>query len=159
MSNEAAGSEIDKDLTERRLRKIENAISSLGDFVEKKVLVASAVSLSTGVAGNVASILLGPGFWHVSGVVSYHNDPTTVMADVTQSISVTSATVGDAGSFTADLVGLASGIDCAYNTPLVSINLTVPTTVYLVAKSNFATSTASVYGYIHAHRAVPLSAI
>ena len=124
----------------------------VGEYLSASLAQGSAVALTTGVAANVVSLSLTPGLWEVSGLVAYHNNATTVMSDAEQGTSVTSATLGPLGSYTYDLVGLASAEDLFYVTPTQKINVSVTTTVYLVSKVDFTVSTAAAYGFIQAWR-------
>ena len=170
MSNEQNGANWAQDGLETRLRTVErvangafplvgttaggNAVAgTVGEYQEVAVLVGAAVSLSTGVVANVASMSLTAGDWDLNGIVSYHSATgTTAPNDVLQGISTTSATVGAQGTFSYDYVAVAITDDPSYVAPVVRVNIAATTTVYLVTKSDFAVSTLTAYGFMRARR-------
>jgi hypothetical protein len=127
----------------------------VGEYLSAQLLLASAVSLSNGVAANVLSLALTAGDWDVSGVVAYHSATgTTIPSDVKQGFSTTSATMGAQGTYTYDYIGLAITDDPFYLTPTDRIQ--VPpggATIYLVSQADFTVSTLTAYGNLRARRA------
>lgn len=125
----------------------------VGDIITSVIASGSAVSLTTATAANVTSISLPAGDWDVSGVVDFHPGSTTTTTYLQGGISSTSATLGAQDSFFSDTHAIATtSIDAAKVVPTVRLSLSTTTTVYLVAKAGFATSTLTAYGTIRASR-------
>jgi hypothetical protein len=130
-------------------------VNSLGYVKESAVLSASAVSLSTGTAKTVTSMSLDPGAWDVSGIVDFQFGATTSYTAAMSGTSQTADTLGAADTF-ACLAGAAdvptAANDIALTAPEVRMNITVPTTIYLIAKAVFTVSTLKAYGTLRARK-------
>jgi hypothetical protein len=131
------------------------AIPRNPEFVTNTVATGSSVSLTTATAADVTSISLGAGDWDVWGVVDYTPAASTSITNQTQGISTTSATLGAQDTFSsltlaAEVPGASP--ESALPTPVVRLNLSTTTTVYLVAKATFTVSTLKAYGTINARR-------
>ncbi len=131
------------------------AVGHVGEFVSSEVAQGSAVSLTTATATNITSISLTAGDWDVWGNVLFIPANTTVMSSGYGSIGASSATIGatvyrgslSATSFTGD------GSKTPSVTPgQIRISISSTTTIYLVAYSDFITSTNAAFGYIYARR-------
>ena len=127
---------------------------SVGEYIESTVLLAAAVALTTAVTANVTSIALTAGDWDVEGIVAFHGSGTTNINDVTAGTNNVSATVGPVGSYVSDYLTIvvATSPDATYLAPKRRYSLNAPTTIYLVALSNFSASTCTAYGHISARR-------
>ena len=133
---------------------------SVGEILTASVLVASAVSLTTVTAANVTSMSLTAGDWDVEGLVNYNPGATTTVVNTQSWVSSTSATLPsqDAYSVTFFSYSASPGTLFAASsvltavTPTVRFSLASTTTIYLGARSNFATSTMVASGQIRARR-------
>lgn len=130
------------------------AVGHVGEQVESIVVAGSAVSLTTGTTTNITSISLTSGDWEVYGIVAYHGSGTTLINDVTQGSSSTSATVGALGTYESDYLQItpATSPDSIYTAPHHRYSLAATTTIYLVALPHFTVSTLTGYGVISARR-------
>jgi hypothetical protein len=129
----------------------------VGQTVACTKVKGSAVSLTTLTAANICSIALGVGLWNVAGVADFTGGSTTVVTYDLGSISTTSATLNTTPGQNAVSVTLNEPIyqynDQAETVPTFQLNLSSPTTVYLVGQSSFTTSTSAAYGGMTAVRA------
>lgn len=126
---------------------------SVGEFISASVGSGVPVPLTTAIAANVTSISLTPGDWDVSGDIGFLAQPTTVSSGFSGSISTSSATMQDAvsgGQFSYPYT--VTGANTVSPTGTVRITLTSTTTVFLVARASFTTSTLTSYGIIRARR-------
>lgn len=120
--------------------------SFVGEFVSSTVLSASAVVLATNTAANVTSISLSAGDWDIFGNVTLTN--VSSLSQFYGWCSLTSATAPDVALRTA-MTGLSANI--ALGTPLLRVNVTSTTTVYLSTLTVF-TGSARGCGSIFARR-------
>lgn len=129
---------------------------NIGEYIITEVGSGAAVSLSTGVAADIATLSLTAGDWEVSGNVVYVPAATTSYTLAYHSISATSATQdgGTANGF--HLHRRAAFVPVAFfsigNVGPVRKSLSGTTTVYLVAQATFTVSTMAAYGCIRARR-------
>lgn len=134
---------------------VEPSAGILGQFVSSSVAAGSAVSITTGVAANVTSISLTAGIWLVSGSVGYAPAGITVITAALGAIGTTSATLPTAPAAGAEFsltLTFPAGQGPLFPVGMTRLNLASTTTVYLVAVSNFTTSTNAAYGFIGATR-------
>ena len=125
----------------------------LGEFASTTLAVGSAVSLTSGTAKTVTSISLSAGDWDVTGVVDFHPGSTTTTTYFQGGISTNNNGLGSQDSYFSDPYAIATtSVDISEAVPVVRISITAVTTVYLVAKAGFGTSTLSAYGTIRARR-------
>lgn len=128
-----------------------------GEYKFATLASASAVSISTGTSKTPTgcSITLAPGQWEVWGVVDFQFQATTSYTALLAGVSTAQDTMGAADTFAA-LVSAANvptaAADMALPTPHQILQLSAPTTVYLVAKATFSASTMKAYGSIFARR-------
>ena len=132
---------------------------NLGEIISSIIAPGSSVSLSTGTAKNITSIILSAGDWDVWGGVCFNHAATTTVNDVQVSIGSTSATIDpSAGRYAAlPMFGL---VPASYLTvssiciPGFTLQITSggTPTIYLVATADFAVSTMTAYGAIYARR-------
>lgn len=128
---------------------------NIGEYVVSSVVGGSAVPITTGVVTNVTSISLTAGDWDVQGACGFTAATTTAVTLTTCGTNVTSATLGGLTTGTAFTPFAYTGNGTAnlvFPTGVNRLSLASTTTVFLVAQSNFATSTMSAYGYIRARR-------
>ena len=127
----------------------------VGEYVSSTVLTGSAIALTSTVAADITSISLTAGDWDVWGNIAFFIAATTVNAARYGAINLTSATLPttpNSGSYfqtPVSITGLATSVN-----PVGTIrySLSATTTVYLVVRADFTTSTCSAYGFIGARR-------
>jgi hypothetical protein len=127
---------------------------SVGEYISQSVPAGSEVPLTTITPKNVASITLSAGDWDVTGNIGFDPAGTTITQNFRGGISTTSATLPLAGDATLFYVAPPSNAGAGADMPTgtLRLSLATPTTVYLVAQSQFTTSTSAAYGYIGARR-------
>jgi hypothetical protein len=125
---------------------------SIGEVISSSVVQGSAISLTTTIGANVTSISLTAGDWDVWGNVLFIAGGTTVTTYIGHGISTTTATL-PVGGFALS-PSLATGIVTSQGgaTPMQRISIAATTTLFLVAQSQFTTSTMSAFGNITARR-------
>lgn len=136
---------------------VTNGLNAAAGFVGEYITAtaaAAAVSLTSPTASNVTSIILTPGDWEVGGVVNYTPTGTTSITVLAQGASSATGALGAQDSFSlwataANVVGVNIVTNLI---PGVRFNVTVATTVFLVAKATFSASTLSAGGTIWALR-------
>lgn len=134
------------------------AIGSVGETITGAVAAASAVSLTTLTSVNVTSISLSAGDWDVRGNVLFTLASTTTMGYLYCGINTTSATLPTGPAGLAGIAGAGTNATTdvtlapAINIAPVRINVSSTTTVYLIARAKFGTSTCKAYGSIVARR-------
>lgn len=129
----------------------------VGEYISSSIASGSAVALTTGTAANITSISLTAGDWDISGEVNFIGGATTTVGIFAGSISTTTATMAlpPSGGYYASTMFNNVGLTTFNPTcPLSNIRLSLSgtTTVFLVGFMNFATSTASAFGFIGARR-------
>lgn len=128
---------------------ITNKLTGL-DLLSSKVVLGSAVSLTTDTAANVTSLSLGSGDWMVSGNVNFINGGGTTLSGSITSIGTTSATLATDGTESYRGPGVANwNYEGVTVTP---VKITGPATVYLVTKVTFSISSCSAFGSINAEQ-------
>lgn len=135
----------------------DNATSgNIGDYVSSDVPSGSAVSLTTGTAANITSISLGAGDWDVSSNCKWSGGATTTVTALNCSMSTTSATLDqtEARHCAEGYSGFALFNNANPNIACgpARFSLSGTTTVFLVLRATFGTSTASGFGFIRARR-------
>lgn len=129
---------------------------NVGEYVTSNVTSASPVSLSTGTAKNITSISLTGGDWDVWGTVGFIANAATTATIFAGGISQATNTLPtDAGLGSAFQLGLS--VSAGATMPILPvgstrISLPTTTTIYLVAKTTFATNTMSGFGTLNARR-------
>lgn len=122
---------------------------SVGEFIS--ATQNPTVPLTSNVAANVTTISLTPGDWDVTGSVLF-GVVTNNISFIQGGISTTSA------AFIVNQQALSTGVPlsaaafCTVTVPTVRLNVTVNTTVYLVALASFSAGTVSAGGQIGARR-------
>ena len=131
---------------------------SIGEVITATVATASAVALTSVTSSNVTSISLTAGDWDVWGCVCFTLASTTTMGYLSGGINTTSATLplNNAGVVTLAGAGVNVAIDVTVDSVLtvmpIRINVSTTTTIYLIARAKFGTSTCKAYGTIYARR-------
>ena len=131
---------------------------SVGEVITATVATGSSISLTTITSANVTNIALTAGDWDVWGCVCFTLGSTTTMGYLSGGINTTSATlplnnagvarqVGNGTNATTDVT-----MDPVLTVMPIRINVSSTTTVYLVARAKFGTSTCKAYGTIYARR-------
>lgn len=134
------------------------AAGNVGEFVNSSVLFGSAINLSSNTPLNVTSINLTAGDWNVYGEIAFTGNASTTIAALVGNITTTSLgaddtlTAGVAAQSFPNSTLFSFNHAAAFSLSPVRINVTTPTTVYLVAIAGFGTSTCSTYGSISARR-------
>lgn len=125
------------------------AAGKLGEYIASIIPVGTPVALSNTTPANITSISLTAGDWDVTGT-----------ADFTASVSATLLVGGistTTGTFLTDETQASLQISLGASTdrlalPTVRISIAATTTVYLVARSDFAAGAVSAWGSIRARR-------
>lgn len=130
---------------------------NIGEYVSSAVAFGAAVPLTSTVAANITSISLTAGDWDVSAGISFTGAVTTTVSALYGSIGTTSATldITNADRFVAIPQFGSTTFSFAnpnFTLPQARLSLSSTTTVYLVAQTSHAISTASGYGKIWARR-------
>ena len=131
---------------------------SVGEVITQTVATGASISLTSVTSANVTSISLTAGDWDVWGSVAFTLASTTTMGYLSGGINTTSATLplNNAGVCTRAGAGTNATIDVTVDSVLtvmpVRINVSTTTTVFLVARAKFGTSTCKAYGTIYARR-------
>lgn len=129
---------------------------NIGELISSTVLQGSPVSLTTATNLNVTSISVTPGDWWIFGTVNFTGATTTTVTFTDGSISTTSATVdatpGRRSSGFYNGATVLNSIDITNPLSGSRFSFSATTTVFLVGRANFGTSTMSAYGGIFARR-------
>jgi hypothetical protein len=144
------GSEVNANFT-----SLDTIIKSIGNYYFSSVIQGNAVNLTSGIPKNITFIDLPIGNWDVDGIVSSFLAGTTQEQLLAGSISLASNSLNlasEGGRFTIKGFEL-NGVATTASTGIRRISLVAPTTVYLVAQSNFTFSTNSAFGIIQARQA------
>jgi len=132
------------------------AAGSVAEEIITRVLVSSAIGLTSTANTNIATATLTPGDYDASGVVSFTGPATTTLTFATASLSTTSATPDTTpersnAQFYNSLTVFAN-INPAQPIGPTRFSVSTTTTIFLVGRANFATSTCSAFGTIRARR-------
>ncbi len=130
---------------------------NVGEYISASKGAGATVALTSTVTADVLSISLTAGDWDVSGNVLFSLAAGTTVTAQQGGISLTSATL-PAGGLSNDrsgFSGMTATADYASQQTLgvVRVSIASTTTVYLVARAEFAVSTMDAYGFIGARRA------
>jgi hypothetical protein len=123
---------------------------SVGEF---QTANTSNTSLTTATPANATTINLPAGDWDVWGVVQFNPGASTAPTDFQAGISTTAATFGGYANNHIISAAFSANFQGVIPTPVVRINVSVATTVYLVALANFPSGTVTMNGTINARRA------
>lgn len=131
------------------------AASVVGEVNTSSVAIGSAVSLTSGSAGNITSITLQPGDWDLWGNIGFIASTGTIPTILTGSINTTTntqATSPNGGAFAQISATLGTATTSVLPVGSMRVNPTVATTYYLVGTATFTVSTLTAYGAISARR-------
>lgn len=134
-----------------------NDNAAAGYVREYKSATGAGTSLTSAVAADVASLSLEAGDWDVRGAVSFSTGSTAAVDVHRGGISTTSATLPTSGAaqfFMRYQTPLNPGATTAaiFSVAETRISLSATNTVYMVASSNWTSSTQSAIGYLEARR-------
>lgn len=124
----------------------------VGEYVESKIAIGSAVPITPSTATNIISISLTAGDWDVSGNMNYSFTGATLTL-ATAGISTTSETLPTDGTEVQNGLNLVGATSVnGISVPQKRISLNATTTVYLVGRVNFSVGSTVTYGYMSARR-------
>lgn len=133
------------------------AAGKVGEEIEAVVASGAAKALSTGTGLTITSIALSPGDWDVWGYVGFSGAAGTTVNSLIGSLSLVNNTLDQTrGRWASQVPGGAT----AFNTLTPQqfacgqerFNVTVATTIFLVAEATFGVSTCSAFGTVIARR-------
>lgn len=127
----------------------------VGEFLSVTVAGGSAVSLASGTAKNVTSLVLTPGDWDVRGYIAFNPAGTTTQSLVLSALNTTSGVIPQptpAGASETVDYPVPAGIGEGYSVPTARISVATNTTVYLITNNTFSGGANAAYGYIAARR-------
>jgi hypothetical protein len=118
----------------------------------------NAVSLTTNVTANIATLPLTAGDWAVSGVIVFAPASAAPSA-LSAAVALASATLPTAaqiaagqGNMTQYHLAFVNGAVQMMQTGVVRVNINAPASVYLAAQATFSGGTVTATGYIAARR-------
>lgn len=123
----------------------------VGEVITSNVALASAVSLSNNTNKDVTSISLTAGDWDVTGNI-FLNASSQVMTAGLVWCNTASITKPDASLYNGFLATTTTLGQHAASTPLLRVNVSGNTTVYLSTVAAFASGTVTACGTIFARR-------
>lgn len=126
------------------------AAGNVGEFMS--VNNTTPVSLTTDVVANCATLSVTAGDWDVSGVVTFGPGAGSTTTKIIASVSTTSATTGGPGTAVVSLESVGSAASQLFTSPLVRVNVSTTTNVYLVGLATFSGGTQSCQGFMRARR-------
>lgn len=114
----------------------------------------TAVSLTTNIAANCASIALTAGDWDVQGIIEYDVGTATGLSTIHAGVNTTSATldtvIGDGKTATLQLTFNTNPQRIV--TPVVRVSLASSGTAYIVGQASFSGGTYTCSGFARARR-------
>lgn len=131
------------------------AAGDVGEYIESRIELGSAISLSSSIAANVTFITLTAGDWDVWVNCFIAAAATTVITFAAASSSLVSATL-DAQTDRVGILALPNagftGLPAGQCVSKARFSLSGTTIIYMVALATFTTSTATAFGAITARR-------
>jgi hypothetical protein len=136
----------------------------VGEYMISSLQVGSAITLTTAVAANIATITLTPGEWLIAAVAGYRTDTTTSITALTSAISkvsgalpaTTASAVPNGDEFRTHYSVPASvpGANASnmLNIPAYRVLVTTNTPFYLVSQGTFTVAALIGFGSIWATR-------
>jgi hypothetical protein len=126
----------------------------VGEYKFLEVPIGSTVSLVSITAKNVTSLALTPGDWDLYGIIATSPAGTTTTSALILSINtvpnaLVTAPNGGGYGVTGAAGAAGYGLSCSGR---MRVNISVPTTYYLVAYVIFAVSTCGAFGGLYARR-------
>ena len=132
---------------------VDAASGIVGEYVESKVLIGSAVALTTATQITLVSLALQPGDWDLSGFIHYEGTATSVNERLAE-ICPTAATFGTGDRGRAQL-GVTANLTVTseyWAIPTLRQNISVATTYFLVVRATFTGGTCLTAGRLSARR-------
>lgn len=129
-----------------------NDSPAAGNVGENPSQLTTGTSLSNNVTANCSSKSLTAGDWEVSGTVKFAAAAGTTIQALDAGISTTSATLGATGTASEFITAFSTGTTSYIPTPVVDLQLSTTTTVFLVGAASFGVSTMTCDGLIRARR-------
>jgi hypothetical protein len=125
---------------------------SVGEYISG---TTSGTTITNGTAVNATSISLTAGDWDVTGVAAIVGT-TIILSAFAAGVSTTSATLGSFGTY-GQIANINGTVTASTQTgdvtlPVVRVNVSTTTTVYLVGSATFSSGTATVNGFLRARR-------
>jgi len=152
----STGGTFDVEMLTANTCNIKNYIVAvkLGEIISSEITAGSAVVLTTATSANVASVSVTPGRWKITSEVSFIGDGSTSITQYGAGISTTSATYPSKARFRIACAAFvpAAGIGFGSPTGDLYIEVSVNTTIYLVAQGTFTAGALSAFGNIYATR-------
>lgn len=130
------------------------AAGSVGELLSATLVSGSATSLTTVTDKTIISVSLTAGDWDVQGAITFVTAASTVTTVVAGGVSIVNNTRPSSPSpaeFYYQFPNVTNGVWVGNCAP-VRMSLAGTTTVYLVGRSTFTTSTTTAYGTITARR-------
>ncbi|KAA1013044.1 hypothetical protein FVF58_09645 [Paraburkholderia panacisoli] len=135
------------------LNGVTNGVAATaGNIGEYQPANTTGTSLTTNTPANCASKSLTAGDWDVWGTVTLVPAGTTTVAALYGGISTTSATLPSLGNYADIVATFATGQIQTLSVPMQIVNVSSPTTVYVVGQASFGASTATCNGNLYARR-------
>lgn len=123
----------------------------IGERVTSSIPAGSAVALTSGTPANVTSVSLTAGDWLCSGEVDFYpagGTTQTINLGGINTVSATLPTKPAGGSYFEMQNTIGAGLNQSYAVGTVEENVSLMTTVYLVASATFAASTETAGGFL-----------
>ncbi|HJY89164.1 MAG TPA: hypothetical protein VJ255_02760 [Candidatus Acidoferrum sp.] len=130
------------------------SLGQVGEVISALRLSTAALTLTTGIGVNIATINLTPGDWDVQGNAWFAVgvSATNLQAGITNVSATIPAETSIGLTRVTENIALAGGGQMRSISPC-RVNVTVNTTYYLYASLSFPSGTCTVYGSIWARRA------
>jgi hypothetical protein len=144
-------------LTVNRVRGITNGSNAIagdvGEYLSANVPLSPGGAIASGTVTNMTSLSLTAGDWDVGGNVTWSPAAATIITNAQAAVSTTSATLPDNSSrLIATAVALPANDSLGYPVPVLRVNVTVTTTLYLAVFVLYSSGTLTVCGNIWARR-------
>jgi hypothetical protein len=144
-------------LTVNRVRGVTNgsnaAAGDVGEYFSANVPLSPGGAISSGVVTNMISLSLTAGDWDVGGNVVWSPAAATIIANAQAAVSTTSAALPDnSNRLIATTVPMTANDSLGAPVPVLRVNVTVTTTVYLGVFVVYSAGTLTVCGNIWARR-------
>ena len=124
----------------------------VGEFVTSNVPAASAVNMPSSTSTNITTISLTAGDWDVWGNIQFTSGGGQFLTSEYGWINLTSVTVPDPSSYNSIAAATTAVSSISFNVPIIRVNVSTTTTVYLTGLVVFGTSTANACGNLSARR-------
>lgn len=126
---------------------------TVGEFMQSILPVGGGGSVVNGTPTTYTDFVLTPGDWDVWGVTGT-NPASDIVSAILSSISTVTNVLGDPSTSASESSSSASNMGgMVLPTPIVRLNVTAPTTVFLVGQVNFTGGGGiPVFGSISARR-------